>query len=86
MLSTVLHVEDDPALADIVDLRSVASDSSARPSNVDTVEKAAQVLDDRARDGGTFDLIISDMNLPDGSGLDVVRHVRASPGSSTRRS
>lgn len=44
----------------------------------DTVKKARQRLDECARDGNTFDLVITDMHLPDGTGLEVVRHVRSS--------
>ena len=79
MLSTVLHVEDDPALTEIVEMQFQRFGFLGTTVSVDTVSKAEQTLDNRARDGGTFDLIISDMNLPDGTGLDVVRHVRASP-------
>lgn len=79
MLSAVLHVEDDPALAELVHLQFEALGFRGTGVIADTVEAARRILDERARAGERLDLIISDMNLPDGSGLDVVRYVRASP-------
>ncbi|HEU4613844.1 MAG TPA: response regulator, partial [Kofleriaceae bacterium] len=50
----------------------------------DSVAEAERMLDDAARSSSNrFDLIISDMHLPDGTGLDVVRHVRATPAWKT---
>ena len=42
-----------------------------------SVETAGSVADGVARfDGGGFDLLLSDLGLPDGSGLDVIRQIR----------
>jgi DNA-binding response OmpR family regulator len=78
VLSTILHVEDDPGLAEIIQLLFEDFGFRGRTINAATVEEAQKVLDDRARESERIDLIISDMNLPDGSGLDVVRCVRSS--------
>jgi CheY-like chemotaxis protein len=43
-----------------------------------TIAEGEELLDAMERDGDEVDLIISDMNLPDGNGLDLVRYVRAS--------
>lgn len=49
--------------------------------HAETVAEAWMTVDGMARQGDPIDLIISDMSLPDGTGLDVVRHVRSNPGS-----
>ncbi|NVB77983.1 MAG: response regulator [Kofleriaceae bacterium] len=79
MLSAVLHVEDDPALTSLVERQFEKLGFQGTTVVADTVEAAQRVLDERSNAGEPLDLIISDMNLPDGSGLDVVRRVRASP-------
>lgn len=79
MLANILHVEDDPGLAEVVPLLFEDFGFHGQLINAATVVEAEKVLDDRASDGGSIDLIISDMNLPDGSGLDVVRFVRGIP-------
>ncbi len=77
MVSTILHVEDDPALVDLVELSFENFGFTGTTTAVESVAAASAVLDKKASDGETFDLVISDMNLPDGTGLDVVRHVRS---------
>lgn len=80
VVSRILHVEDDPSLRAIVDLSFRGFGFRGELVGADSVAEAERLLDDAARsDSGRFDLIISDMHLPDGSGLDVVRHVRAAP-------
>lgn len=48
-----------------------------------TVRDALAFLADRKRRTGTFgvDMVLLDMNLPDGHGLDVLVQLRAPPGS-----
>lgn len=79
MLSAVLHVEDDPALTELVELQFESFGFRGTTVVAETLDDARHVLDERARKCEPLDLVISDMNLPDGSGLDVVRCVRASP-------
>jgi CheY-like chemotaxis protein len=45
----------------------------------DRVESALALLDQRSRDRQPIDLILSDMRLPDGTGLDVLQKVRTDP-------
>lgn len=78
MLSAILHVEDDASLRGLVDLSFEGFGFHGTSVAVDTVSGAVEALDDAEADGRTFDLIICDMNLPDGTGLDVVRYVRGS--------
>lgn len=78
MLSEILHVEDDASLRAIVDLSFEGFGFHGKTVNVASVAEAVEELDDAEAVGETFDLIISDMNLPDGTGLDIVRYVRAS--------
>ena len=79
MVSEILHVEDDDAVRAIVQLSFSGFGFHGDTVCAETVAEAMAVLDDRAENAKTFDLIISDMNLPDGTGLDVVRYVRSTP-------
>ena len=76
---TILHVEDDPALADIVESSFHGFGFHGVTLKAETVVQAVEVLDDVARRGEVIDLIISDMSLPDGTGLEVVHYVRRNP-------
>ena len=78
MLSEILHVEDDASLRALVDLSFEGFGFHGKTVTAESVAEAVEDLDDAEAAGETFDLIICDMNLPDGTGLDVVRYVRAS--------
>lgn len=78
MLSEILHVEDDASLRALVDLSFEGFGFHGKTVTAQSVAEAVEDLDDAEAAGETFDLIICDMNLPDGTGLDVVRYVRAS--------
>lgn len=78
MLSAILHVEDDVSLRALVELSFEGFGFHGKTVAVESVAEAVECLDDAEAAGQTFDLIICDMNLPDGTGLDVVRYVRAS--------
>jgi two-component system, chemotaxis family, chemotaxis protein CheY len=77
-MTVILHVEDDTALGSLVSLSLEGLGFRGLIVPADTVHKAETLLDEAAQDGQRFDLILSDMNLPDGSGLELVRYVRAS--------
>jgi two-component system response regulator len=79
MASVILHVEDDEALRDLVQLAFESYGFRGTTMTCSTVAAAIERLDHAARNGTRLDLVITDMNLPDGSGLEVVRHVRSSP-------
>jgi two-component system chemotaxis response regulator CheY len=81
MRPTILHVEDDTALAEVVQMTFENFGFRGRTLHAETVAEAGMTVDGMARQGNPIDLIISDMSLPDGTGLDVVRHVRSNPGS-----
>jgi CheY-like chemotaxis protein len=76
---TILHVEDDPVLAKIVGIAFNNFGFHGTMLAADRIESALALLDERRRDRQPIDLILSDMRLPDGTGLDVVRKVRADP-------
>jgi CheY-like chemotaxis protein len=77
-VTTILHVEDDSTLA--IAVREAFEAFGFRGSYL----VAATVADARSVLGGLPrsldpDLIVCDMHLPDGTGLDVVRYVRSDP-------
>lgn len=74
MLSELLHVEDDPMLRTIMQMSFENLGFRGTIVFASTIHEAMQHL--TARGERTFDLVISDMHLPDGTGLDVVRLVR----------
>ncbi len=69
----ILLVEDDPTTLRV--LAKLLRSLGHRVSTADTLESGLEV----AR-GGDYDLIISDIGLPDGSGLDLLRQVIAQRG------
>jgi PAS domain S-box-containing protein len=60
----ILHVEDD---RDVVDVVRVALAAAADVSVAETIQEARDALK-----RGNFDLVILDLTLPDGSGLDLL--------------
>ncbi len=67
----ILLVEDEPTLQRI--LGSVLGDAGHLVTAVGSAEQALERLDD----GGDFDLVLTDKNLPRQSGLDLLAQVRA---------
>jgi CheY-like chemotaxis protein len=75
-MTTILHVEDDDALAAMVADSFKAFGFKGQFLIARTIAEASRILDDVATQQ-TLDLILTDMHLPDGTGLDVVRYVRS---------
>jgi DNA-binding NtrC family response regulator len=70
----VLVIDDEPSVADA--LRLILSDSGHDVEVGNTGRDALEALGNRR-----FDLVITDLRLPDISGLDVLRHLqRSHPG------
>ena len=76
---TILHVEDNLQLAEIV--KSAFDHFGFRGTMiaVPSVGAAMDLLNERARNRNPLSLIITDMQLPDGTGLDVIREVKTNP-------
>jgi CheY-like chemotaxis protein len=74
----IMHVEDDPDLAALVRAAFERFGFRGTMHNFATVHDAIAWSDAASRRGEPIDLIITDMRLPDGLGLDVVRHARRS--------
>ena len=71
----ILHVEDDPDIAEVVRLAL---------SEVAEVTRCETLMDARARvTKERFDLLLLDVGLPDGSGLELVPLLRGTPHAST---
>ncbi len=84
----VLFLESEPALASHVQilfvedhkdtarvLTRILQNAGFEVSHADTLAKARELAA-----GRRFDLVISDLGLPDGSGLDLMRHLRDTQG------
>lgn len=69
----VLIVEDDPQMREFFAASVRRSDQLTLVASVGTVADARAFLDDAARGP---DVLLTDLGLPDGSGLDVIRHAR----------
>jgi len=78
-VGTILHVEDDPALARLVELVFGSFNFRGEIVRAGLVAEAITLLAEREARKAPLDLILVDMELPDGTGLNVLREVRASP-------
>ena len=74
----ILHIEDDPSLANVVKLSFESFGFKGEMLHVTLVEDALNLLKEREQKGLPIDLIISDMQLPDGQGFDLLQHIKAS--------
>jgi DNA-binding response OmpR family regulator len=79
MAYRILHVEDDPHLARLVQIGFQQLGFSGEVLPAATVRQALTLLQERLAAGQPVDLILVDVELPDGSGLDVIRRVKANP-------
>jgi CheY-like chemotaxis protein len=77
-MTTLLHVEDDRDLSELVEDAFEGFGFHGAFVRALTVADAVEIMSDRAT-YPTIDLVISDMHLPDGTGLDVLRHLRTNP-------
>lgn len=75
---SLLHVEDDPTLVELVTLAFGKFGFSGESMSAGSVNEALELLDARERAAEPFSLILTDMQLPDGTGLDLIRQVRSS--------
>jgi len=66
----ILVVDDDPGLAEVIELLLTREGYAAERAG--TVRAALERVD-----GAEPDLVITDLKLPDGTGLDVIRHLHA---------
>lgn len=70
----VLIVEDDPEMRDFFEGCVARSQALALVACVGTVKQAVACLD---RQGLKVDVLLTDLGLPDGSGLEVIQHARS---------
>jgi CheY-like chemotaxis protein len=79
----VLHVEDDLDVADTVKLAFDRFGFRGTMLRGATVDEAISIIDAHSDGHDPIDLIITDVRLPGGSGLDVVRHARHKRATAT---
>ena len=75
----ILHIEDDPGLVNVVKLAFESFGFKGEMLYASCVEEAFTLLAERERTESPVDLILSDMHLPDGKGLDLLQRIKASP-------
>jgi CheY-like chemotaxis protein len=76
---TILHVEDDPMLVKLVQTAFEGFGFRGRMISAGGVNEALDLLDRCARNNEPVNLILVDMRLPDGTGLDVIRELKSDP-------
>jgi CheY-like chemotaxis protein len=76
---TILHVEDDAVLAKLVQTAFAGFGFRGRLIWAARVDEALDLLEARARNREPVNLILVDMQLPDGTGLDVINEVKSDP-------
>lgn len=76
---TILHVEDDSDLVWIVRRAFEDFGFSGAAIAAESVTGALDLLNERERNNKPLSLIISDIRLPDGSGLDLIREMKTNP-------
>ncbi len=75
---TILHIEDDPALAKLVRMALESMGFRGNILHAPLVAAAITLLTEMERREEALDLILVDMELPDGNGLDIVRRMKES--------
>jgi len=79
MTNSILHVEDDSSHAKLVKTAFNSFGFSGEMLSAASVHEALVTLDERARLQKPLNLVLTDMQLPDGTGLDVIKAVKSSP-------
>ncbi len=77
--STILHVEDNALLTQLVKTSFQHFGFRGDMFTANTVTEALRLLAERARSRKPVNLVITDMQLPDGTGLDLIREVKTDP-------
>lgn len=75
----ILHIEDNPSLANVVKLSFESFGFEGEMLHAALVQDALDLLKERELKGLSLDLIISDMELPDGQGVDVLQYIKSNP-------
>jgi len=76
---SILHVEDDPSLAKLVKKAFESFGFKGEMLTVGSVHEALATLDELASLQKPLGLILTDMQLPDGTALEVIRAVKSDP-------
>jgi CheY-like chemotaxis protein len=72
----ILYLEDNP---DDALLTQRALSKAVPPITVDVVHTLADAFKSLGDSASNYDLVLSDLNLPDGSGFSLLNFIRSSP-------
>jgi DNA-binding response OmpR family regulator len=79
MHPVILHIEDNIDLAEAVEMTFETLGFRGQILRASTVYCALVIIQERKERNQPLDLILVDMNLPDGTGIDVIRQVKSNP-------
>ena len=83
MCPSIIHVEDDPAISAFVHVVFQRLGFGGRMLGASTVAEGLARVEELRSEGTGPDLIITDMELPDGSGLDLLRRIKGLPATAS---
>ncbi|NOR50234.1 MAG: response regulator [Desulfuromonadales bacterium] len=73
----ILHIEDDSTLANLVKMAFESFGYRGNMLSACSISEGLATLEECARNQRPLDLILVDMHLPDGMGLDIIKVVKA---------
>lgn len=79
MRHTILHIEDDPSISKLVETAFDSFGFKGQMLSAKSVQEGLTILKEFARTKQSLSLILTDMRLPDGMGLEIVEAVKTNP-------
>jgi len=79
MRHTLLHIEDDPSISKLVEIAFDSFGFKGQMLSAKSVREGLTILKECARTEKSLSLILTDMRLPDGTGLEIIEAVKTNP-------